>query len=105
MKAVLENGNYKAVVEPTSINYYCWREDYYFDYVWTLSETPNNNDYAYLSPNPQGLGNNPNLVAGYNSGDNTITVITNFGIHSGIYDRYIEGDTTYTGTNYKLINQ
>lgn len=93
MKAILENGSYKAVKETTTTNYYCWKDIYGNTFVWTLSATPNTGDDVIIDGAVIGY------VTSYDSVNDTI--IFNY----NTFSRYSIGDFSQSTDVYKLINQ
>ena len=101
-RGVKQGRKIKAVVEPVSINYYGWRNtDTPPDVTWinyALSSNIEVGDVLYWEPNPMGISNPLHTVASVEE-NGFWDSSHNFNVRASEYD------TTYTGTNYKLINQ
>lgn len=95
-RGVTQGRNIKAVVKAETTNYYGWIYNNTYK-LWITTNNPNEiiGAVVYSSPNPSGA--TPSVVTNYYNGQ---IIVDGFA-----WDRHSSSDTTYTGTNYKLINQ
>ena len=96
-RGVTQGRKIKAVAKTETTNYYGWI--YNSEVIlWTLHTGYSAvSEYVYSSPNPQ--GKTEDWVMDYYPNIDAIIV------NGYPCTRYATSDTTYTGTNYKLINQ
>ena len=95
-RGVKQGRKIKAVVKTETTNYYGWIYNNTYK-LWITTNNPNEiiGAVVYSSPNPSGA--TPSVVENYYNGQ---IIVDGFA-----WDRHSSSDTTYTGTNYKLINQ
>ena len=94
MKAILENGTYKAVYESTT--YYCWFAGSALVRYYTLSATPSVGDVVYENSSNGIIVSPNNYVASFDGTNLTITQ------ESYTYTRRASEDITEN--KYKLIS-